>query len=149
MNYQTVQIITFFLFGVLTFGTHTAESQYRCNGRVYQAPCLEKVPQSSELKNLLITRYASGRAQGEEALRYAKILNASFEPRRGAEGIWRGRVAGNGMIYLHLRIFRGGKFESMRYMGKVPLRNKNTTFAFKSALPKGSQWTWDIIAKAG
>jgi hypothetical protein len=38
--------------------------------------------------------------------------------------------------------------ESTRYMGNVFLKDKATWFSFKSPLPVGNGWSWDIRAFA-
>ena len=76
----------------------------------------------------------------------ASVFEDTFERASQNEGVWRGRVGGNGLVHLHLFIYRKGRLFAKRYMGSVTLRNEDTFFVFKSAVPEDDEWTWVIKA---
>ena len=80
----------------------------------------------------------------------AEVTNPSFSHYAGSRGLWRGYVKGDGKIQLTLKILRGGIIESTRYIGSVIQRRweKPTPFVYTAALPKGSGWSWLIVAEA-
>jgi hypothetical protein len=76
----------------------------------------------------------------------AKISAATLKRLDAKYALWRGRVAGDGLTHLELHLSRQGNLVEKRYMGSVYLKNKSTTFQFKSYLPKGEKLEWKIIA---
>lgn len=118
---------------------------YRCNGRVQQTPCETSIvgPQGFGTARMPKPHRPNNQRK------YAKVIISEFEFLPKSEGIWRGRVAGNGRVHLHLKIKKDGVLESTRYMGNVQLADKSTTFAFRSVTPSGNNWSWDIVASNG
>lgn len=124
--------------------------QYRCNGRVQYRPC----DTETEMEDGLTTASSGpvGRARwtpmhsGKGA--EPRVFEDTFEIASEHEGIWRGQVAGDGLIELNLYIYRGGHLDTQRYIGAVELHGETTFFAFKSFLPGGDDWTWVIKARA-
>lgn len=82
--------------------------------------------------------------------RFARIIDQSFSKAGSGFGIWRGKVSGNGEINLDLQIVRGREVVATYYMGHVFIspNKKPTQFAYKTLLPKGSDWAWKIRASA-
>lgn len=76
----------------------------------------------------------------------ARVVTQNFKEVTRSLGEWSGTVHGNGNVHLSLQILRRGKLESKRYIGNVPLKDKSTTFHFRSPLPVGRDWTWNIVA---
>jgi hypothetical protein len=122
------------------------QALYRCNGRVQQYPCESPV---RVVRGFGSHYMPKPRRPVNSQRPYAKILLSEFEFLPQSEGIWRGRVTGNGTVHLHLQIKKNGKVESTRYMGNVALAGKSTTFAFRSVTPPGANWSWDIVASNG
>lgn len=133
-----------------------AQRMYRCNGMVQFYPCdqeLFKKRPSSPSARAMGSTSSSTRSNG--AVRpelappgtYAQVLKKSYQ-RAGNQGWWRGTVKGNGHVHLHLQIVRNGVIESTRYMGSVLLKERSTWFSFKSPLPGGHGWSWNITAIA-
>jgi hypothetical protein len=91
----------------------------------------------------------AGAAKAKKNDGYARVLDSKFRKLSPNQGEWSGIVEGNGEVHLELRIYRGEKLETSRYMGNVTLANKQTTFKFNSSLPKGRSWNWKVIAVAG
>lgn len=142
MNYRALVVAFGFIAYMLCGQNALALRQYRCNGWVQYRPCDELVKPS-----LL----ASQRAIPEAAPQIpspkgkARIISPSFARSGGQLGTWKGRVEGKGDIHLHLHIVRGGKVETVWYMGHVKLNGKSTSFKFITVPPKGSDWSWVII----
>ena len=143
-----------------------AARQYRCSGRVQFRPC--NYPPSgpvtpgtkigSVVSKSLPTPVLLPQAPPVTGEIYARVLEKSFlgpapkqAPRRKGyvpTGVWKGLVEGNGMVHLFLEILRDDSVEERRFMGNVLLRDKSTTFAFVSPLPKGNNWSWRVAALA-
>lgn len=150
---KTVLIIL----GMIAVISTTAEAQrvFRCNGMVQFYPCgqelFKKRPTTRSTSTLTPRPTGDPRARaaltgpGPDA--YAEIVKKSYQ-KSGSQGWWRGTVKGNGQVHLQLEILRHGAIESTRYMGHVVLKNKSTWFSFKSPLPRGQGWSWDIRAYA-
>lgn len=136
-------------------GESSAARQYRCDGRIQYRPCADSsfisnkvtVSLQNTQRNLAKASYkrADKQSQGE---RYAEVRKSSYKKLAHANGQWRGLVRGNGDIHLTLEILRKGEVESRKYMGHVFLEGKETNFSFISASPKGTDWTWRVMALA-
>ena len=149
--------ILFLLLGVIAVISSTAEAQrvFRCNGMVQFYPCgqdlFKKRPTTKS--PTIVPGRSSSEPRARAALpapspdAYAEIVRKSYQ-RAGSQGWWRGTVKGNGQVHLQLDILRNGVIESTRYMGNVLLKNKSTWFSFKSPLPRGQGWSWNIRAFA-
>lgn len=121
---------------------------FRCEGQVQYHPC-----DTAQLT--MITRSAPPVSPGGRIAReyageplYARILKASYKKRKGGGGWWYGWVEGNGQIVLWLVLKERNHLIDRRYMGKVDLANKATTFDFISVPPRSSRWDWDIEVEA-
>jgi hypothetical protein len=81
----------------------------------------------------------------------AEVTNPRFAKVEGNRGLWTGFVKGHGDIHLSLRIVRNGTIEAVRHIGSVTQRRweKPCPFFFKSSLPRGSNWSWLIVATPG
>ena len=90
----------------------------------------------------------AGFAAYPEPSPYAFITEQSFAALPQQQGLWRGKVKGNGRVHLKLEIFKEGKVIMSRYMGNVFLINKSSTFAFKTTLPSENGWRWRIVTSA-
>ncbi|NLF25658.1 MAG: hypothetical protein GX589_08405 [Deltaproteobacteria bacterium] len=79
----------------------------------------------------------------------AEVTRSSFEVHSPNRGLWKGFVRGNGTIHLTLQIIRNGIVESTRYIGSVAqlYTEKPTSFFYTGPLPKGSDWSWTIVAR--
>ena len=113
---------------------------YRCNGKIQYLPCQQNST-SQEERGLLSASPVKSK--------YAKVIRSDFSTLPKQEGIWRGLIAGNGTVHLRLLIKRNGSVHSSRYMGNVALNDRSTTFAFRSVVPAGKDWSWDIVAYNG
>lgn len=137
---------------LLSFPGNAFARTYRCNGMVRHRPCEQEVtgdnfrvlhnPSSQAM------RTHSGSSRG--ALKpgfFSKVSGASFEPIDKTLGRWRGFISGNGLVHLHMQIYRNKVLESTRYMGKILLSpsDRSIPFRFESALPKGTDWSWNIL----
>lgn len=133
-----------------------AVNQYRCNGRVQYQPCLDSndstTTANATLQNAQRKLFRSNiqlkRKITKDPGLYAEVVSSNFRRRESIDGQWRGRVRGNGDIHMTLQILRANTVESTRYMGHVALTNGETSFNFISAAPKGTDWTWRILALA-
>jgi len=133
-----------------------AQRVYRCNGMIQYYPCGQDLFKkrttttgSSSVAPRLPDDVRARAALGGNSTpgAYAEIVKKS-DQKAGNQGWWRGTVRGKGQIHLQLQILRNGLVESTRYMGNVFLKDKSTWFSFKSALPSGKGWSWDIQAFA-
>ncbi|NMC62139.1 MAG: hypothetical protein GYA55_03130 [SAR324 cluster bacterium] len=143
---RTLLIFIAVFLSILISDSSFALKQYRCDGRVQYRPCGESFNgQIKALSALSSTRARwspkKGRS-GEEA----RVFEDSFERVSITEGLWKGRVAGDGKITLKLYIFKEGRILETRHIGSVELNNESTYFAFKSSLPRDRNWTWVIKA---
>jgi hypothetical protein len=79
----------------------------------------------------------------------AQVTDQSFSLMSRERGLWRGLVRGHGNIQLRLMILRNGIVESTRRIGSVLQKEweKPTPFFFTTSLPKGTDWSWSIVAK--
>lgn len=138
--------------------------QRRCNGRVQYRPCetaqqvAEKLPgvntlpfEASPERSEPLSRTFIAPPVGEA---FARVLEKSFYRRVSGgrrpipQGVWAGRLEGNGNVDLYLEVTRGGELDERRYMGGLFLDNRSTSFKFVSSLPKGSDWAWSIVTIA-
>lgn len=140
-----------------------AAPRYICGTRVQSVPCGQVDPAHRVMRNPDgSARYSArlGKVRDNPTLQatarrtpklpsFAKVLVKSFKPLPSHEGLWSGRIEGNGVVHLRLVIQRLGVIESTRYMGNVRLQNKSSSFAFKSMQPAGKNWSWDIVAYNG
>lgn len=139
---------------VLTFSTATdawAIRQYRCEGRIQYRPCDEPFRGPTGIGMGIDTGVAlraQARLPKPNGPLFAEVLESRFERLSAREGIWRGRIRGNGLVRLRLEIVEGAAAAPPRFMGHVPLANKATWFAFRSVAPAGKNWTWRIIAES-
>ena len=146
----------FFIVCLLFSAPAWGANQYFCSGQVQYRPCNQPIHQyKRSVKGL--TRDGNGIKSSKEGVdstnkseaSFARVLTKTFKIANKSEGLWRGTIEGNGLVHLKLQIIRNGAIESARYMGSVFLPNKSTWFSFKSSLPKGLDWSWDISALAG
>lgn len=114
----------------------------RCNGRIQFKPCTVDAPSNLEARRVQRTAKRHSQAQ------FARVIDPKLTKVASGRGNWHGRVEGNGTITLSLQILRRGVLESKLHMGSVVLRNKSTPFSFLSSLPRGGDWSWNIIAAA-
>ena len=143
MLFKTMKITI--LICIVLMLTEPCQAVFRCNGRIQQYPC----DVSASAPKGFGSTYLTKPRRPNSLSHYAKIIVSEFEFLPQSEGIWRGKVAGNGKVHLHLQIKKNGKVESTRYMGNVALADKTTTFAFRSVTPPGANWSWDIVASNG
>jgi hypothetical protein len=149
---QTKFLVALFLF--IFCSNAQALNQYRCNGRVQYKPC-----QTDYINNYKPSLQNSIHRIAKNSLKlnnnkkksdslFAEVIDSNFRNLANKDGQWRGRLRGNGDIYLTLQILNQGKPQSTKYMGKVTLANGETSFNFISAAPKGKNWSWKILALA-
>lgn len=133
------------------FNAHAAR-QYLCSGRVQYRPCNQPLhTYKRNVKGSGLRQGARYQWKSEEPhvdSPYAKIVKQTFKTFKNSQGLWKGIVEGNGRVHLRLEIFRDGNIESSRSMGSIFLNNKSTWFSFKSMLPAGQDWRWNISAFA-
>lgn len=128
------------------------ETRYKCNGEFRMRPCTvrQELPRSevaalariTEVKLSISPKIAS--EDNSDITSFAKIINPAFVRLDKRDGLWKGKVQGNGLIRMELHILRNGIFESRRSMGSVRLKNKTTPFNFRSVIPRGAGWSWEI-----
>lgn len=135
---------TLFLIPIIIFiclSDAHALRQYRCDGRVQYYPCDETlfptVNPSSNTSSLSRARPQLKLPAGNGS---ARVIEQNFEDVGNGEGLWRGRIEGQGLIHLRLYIIRSGQIETIKYMGSVSLDGGSTYYAFKSSLPSGAGW---------
>ena len=119
---------------------------YRCNGQTQDRPCTVRVsPMRAQYAppRVVVARKIDTQ---KDAAGYARVLEQSFKRINSIDGLWIGRVEGNGRINLELHILRNGTLESRRYMGNVDLINTSSGFRFRSVVPKGMGWSWRVVA---
>ncbi len=119
---------------------------FRCGQQIRTRPCnMEFVaPKRSKLR---IPR--SGTPRAELRIASAKLSNQTFQYLSSHDGLWRGYVAGSpGTVRLYLQIFSSAKPEAPRKIGEVRLLGVNhpVKFTYRSALPSGRGWTWQVVA---
>ncbi len=139
-----------------------AERVYRCYGRVQYRPC-EAPPLGGAANTSIFGQHEFAKPQVSSARiarniqplesatsAYARIEGPSLSKAASSprDGVWRGTVHGNGVVYLYLEILEKEQLSERRFIGNVALERAATTFAFVSRLPSGSQWTWRVRALA-
>ena len=125
-------------------GNAHAARQYRCNGRVQYRPCeVSTAPAVTELGSLRKHPHARAAPGADQ---FALVEDVTFKQINKRDGVWRGLVRGNGTVELRLVLKSGGVVLDDRYMGRVTLENRSTTFAFRSVVPTTSNWAWDVRA---
>ncbi len=138
-------------------GSAAARIYHCAGGHKQDRPCSVRVPQRQTPQSLAAQpeRAAVGKVESSRAAppqspndHYARVLEQNFSRINSIDGLWSGRVEGNGLVHLELQILRNGTFESRRYMGGVNLVRKSTGFRFRSTVPKGEGWSWAVIAFA-
>ena len=117
-----------------------ALNRYRCDGWVQSRPCEEGTQRS------LFRGNGSVPNRAKQTNSVARIVSQALEKLSHEEGMWRGRVYGEGTTRLFLEITNDGKVTERRFMGEVYLEREETWFAFKSVLPNGSNWSWQVVA---
>ncbi len=154
MHLKTLTALALTITTVLTLAGVTpsfALRQYRCNGRVQYRPC--ESDDGLAAASAASPSVRRGRARWTPARpgnrMEPRVFEDTFEKAGEHEGIWRGQVAGDGLIELKLYIYRRGRLDTQRYIGAVELHGETTFFAFKTTLPEGNNWTWVIKARAG
>lgn len=143
-------VIRLFLVAAFTLATALpcpALRQYRCDGRVQYRPC-ETKPEMTDEGTAAVSHQGKARWTRIHpgTRKEPRVFEDTFEKANEGEGIWRGQVAGNGLVHLSLYIYRRGRLQTQRYMGAVELNEETTYFAFKTVIPHGDDWTWVIKA---
>ena len=136
----------FLLFAVPAY----ALKQYHCDGKVQFYPCDVDardagIPGARRIESVSLERIQGVREQKESDVA-PRVFDETFERVSGSEGMWRGHVSGKGLVGLRLFIMRKGLPPLRNEIGAVQLDGESTFFAFKSQLPKGDDWTWEIKA---
>ena len=142
-------------------GRPTQPRLYHCghgpSAYVQDRPCTVRVPRRTAVavvraapaSNFLVKNLSAQSAPESNAPRAAgnaRVLEQYFKRLSTSDGLWSGRVEGEGKVNLELHILRDGAVESRRYMGNVELANSSSGFKFRSSLPKGPGWEWRVIA---
>lgn len=160
-----------------TFNCNGSRQDRPCSVRVGDGSMSLFHPRLSSNKgpsNFAAIRSAEVRAQMKRRAPYARIVSQHYEGSyfRGgsrsasaqvsgiaasgaiqqevgtAEGRWFGVVEGHGNVHLFLELTKDAELLERRFMGKINLVNKSTTYSFVSALPKVRGWSWKVIAEA-
>lgn len=146
---NTALLLIQFCASFLLPAPHLAWQQYRCDGRVQYRPCepapvklKADAPPPSRAK---VKPFPAAIVQGRP---YARIVRQEFIGLPGSEGVWHGLLEGNGEVRLHMEFIQDGVLKSSRFMGRILLFNKTTTFKFRSSTPPGKAWSWRIRASA-
>lgn len=94
----------------------------------------------------LVTRSAAPTPGNQ---RFVRIFNESFTKLNPRVGLWKGKISGNGKVYLTLAILQNGQMVTTRYIGSVQVTpdERPTRFNFKSPLPELSNWSWKILPR--
>ena len=148
---KVAPLLTALLLTVVPYVQTAAQTRRICNGKVYFTPCPDpELPWYGDggrsfAESSPRAQFRNGGATQNNAV---KILNQGFKKVDGVMGLWTGLVSGTGKIALHLKILRAGRLETIRYIGTVVQAKgeKPTPFFFKSALPEGAGWSWQIAA---
>lgn len=130
-----------------------AVPQYRCDGRIQYRPCDQivvekKLPGAGDAPRSEGPRAVHNSLWRIKGERYAEVVKSSFSKVGSNHGEWRGVIRGNGLVETELRIFRNNSLEARWYMGHVWLADKQTPFTFKSMVPPGKGWDWQVFAWA-
>jgi hypothetical protein len=155
---RTIRYAAILLFALLL---HTSESfaakLYRCDGRVQFRPC-EQGNASAEYSGIGTSQsLQSAKASHDNPqVNYAgkaQITKVQFTKtlRKGSKlphGLWRGYVSGKGDIQLLLRFLKDNQIFEERKVGNVELYDNTTNFSIVSALPRISNWKWELVAFA-
>ncbi|MBX7138682.1 MAG: hypothetical protein K1X83_11930 [Oligoflexia bacterium] len=145
-----MRALVFSLLALLSVVECAAAAPYRCGGRVQPAPCSTVSHQVT--RNVYIpgrSSPAAGRRFSPDLSRFApRVITQSFQSAGRGQGIWRGTVQGHGPVKLSLVITRHGSVESIRDIGEVTVavNERPVWFTFKSSLPKGTGWDWQLVA---
>jgi len=131
---------------------------YRCDGYIRYRPCTEgflskrdqQIFRQKQLARMQQrTRHKKKFEPENDSNPSVKVFDTTYEPLSEQMGLWRGKLLGEGKVYLKLVIIRSHTAESSRFMGNVVLKTKNRAvpFNFRSPLPPGKNWTWKIYVK--
>jgi hypothetical protein len=147
---MTLRILSSLLLGLaaaLFPGTTFAVKPHRCNGMVQFRPC---DGEAAALPPRAAAPETPRPAQRRPAAPpwYARVVSSNFQRLASGDGVWRGKVEGNGLIELELQIVRRGNLESSRRLGRVRLSNKSSSFVLKTPVPHGNDWSWTLVAHA-
>lgn len=135
----------------------------RCNGRIQFRPCeqaqispgVTNLPPSTpraypaNLYPLASLQPAAVRSEvrpSQSSKYFAKVLQHNFQRISKNEGLWTGKVHGNGNVQLQLQWYKSGVLHSSQPVGNIVLRNKTSSFGLRSAVPKGENWKWELMA---
>ena len=139
MHLKVIAVLSFFhLSHVL------AAPPYRCSGWISQRPCTQVPTNSPAGRDIHITNQKRAQAK----IPYAKINKASLKTLNEKEGLWTGEIEGNGEIHMALEVTHTSNQTEKLPMGIVNLRNTSSGFSYRSSLPQGAGWSWQILATA-
>ena len=125
----------------------------RCRGRIQFKACAVPSPQqiSATRRLPVVSRSAAPPrvASRPPTNLFARVAKTSFQRIGARDGLWRGVVSGNGLVHLQLLIRRAGSTEQRWRIGSIHLNNgKSTNFGFRTVVPPGDHWTWQVVATA-
>ncbi|MCB0354512.1 MAG: hypothetical protein KDD64_13335 [Bdellovibrionales bacterium] len=77
------------------------------------------------------------------------LTELKFQKTNDNQGLWKGRVKGNGPVELALLIYERGALRIKRTIGLLDLepREGAISFHFRSPLPKFAAWSWKVVAQ--
>ena len=137
--------------------TSAAPRVYRCNGRVQLWPCGTVLPNGRRTNRSMLGEPRSlpaPRATPPAVREFrgqplsAAVITSAFVIDRKRQGVWTGRVKGNGEVKLFLQILRGDRVESTQPMGSTILADQESSFTYKSVPPHGTDWSYIIVAQS-
>ncbi|MBX7143162.1 MAG: hypothetical protein K1X79_01805 [Oligoflexia bacterium] len=131
---------------------------YRCNGMIQQRPCsqsIEDITGRRVIQPSAVRRHLPAPIEAEQprfsfdrSKLYARVISHSFQRLNSREGKWQGKIEGNGEVHLVLEWFEAEALMERNAMGSVTLKDSATSFGFRTALPRESNWTWRLSAYA-
>ena len=137
-------------------GLTEAMALFRCGDRIQQRPCDQQL--HSYKRNVFSASSSWSPRQRKAAREKApatgspdspEVLGVTLTKLEDGEGVWRGRVAGDGQVALWLHLTTPNQPEEKLYMGSIGLKDSSSSFAYRAVLPKSSDWDWKITASSG
>lgn len=97
-----------------------------------------------------ISNYINNRQRISESYRPLQIENTELVLLDNGDGVWTGKIYGNGEQKIYLQFKARNKILENRFMGKVDLNNDDgVPFKFITQAPSDSNWNWTVVTSVG
>ena len=152
---RSTLVYSFSVLACITFLAPTISfaKTYRCDGFVQTRPCGQAFTtdknhrERTAISSVGVKRSIRAQMKRDSS---ASILKARFTRVSKGLGKWYGRIKGQGLVHLHLKIVQPGAKVVTRYIGNVLLTkdDRDISFSFLSSLPKGNKWKWQVVSSS-